>query len=183
MSEPDDRSSGPRALTPLGSPHSARHGQHRRSVLTGVGSAGVAALLSGCQTDDEGTLSELSTPAAPPADPGATASADAGMTTDALTDETSEALATVADIPVGGGKIFADQGVVVTQATAGRIRGFSAKCTHQGCTVTSVENARIVCGCHNSTFDIVDGSAKTGPANRPLPEVAVRVSGDNIYLA
>lgn len=183
MSEPDDRSSGPRALLPPDAPNSARHGQqHRRTVLTGVGSAGVAVLLIGCQTYEEPTPSGL--PAASGTTyPDVTAPAHTNSAVDRLTDGARDALATVADIPVGGGKVFAAQGVVLTQATAGDIRGFSARCTHQGCTVTSVENARIVCACHNSTFDITDGSVRTGPAKRPLPKVAIEVDGENIYLA
>jgi len=184
MSEPDDRGSGPRALVPPDAPNSARHGRHRRTVLTGVGSAGAAVLLTGCQTYEEMAPSGLpTTPGTTSADPDVTAPTGTGSTADRLTSGTRDALATVADIPVGGGKVFAAQGVVVTQTTAGDIRGFSARCTHKGCTVTTVERARIVCACHNSTFDITDGSVRTGPANRPLPRVPVEVDGENIYLA
>ena len=50
-------------------------------------------------------------------------------------------IAQASDIPEGGGTIFADQDVVVTQPEAGDFKAFSATCTHQKCTLTSVEPA------------------------------------------
>ena len=52
-----------------------------------------------------------------------------------------QVLAQTSDIPEGGGTIFADEGVVVTQPEAGDFKAFSAVCTHQKCTVTSVDPA------------------------------------------
>ncbi len=52
-----------------------------------------------------------------------------------------QVLAQASDIPEGGGTIFADEQVVVTQPEAGQFKAFSAICTHQKCTVTSVEPA------------------------------------------
>ncbi|SCL13574.1 Ferredoxin subunit of nitrite reductase or a ring-hydroxylating dioxygenase [Micromonospora nigra] len=144
----------------------------RRAILAGTGAAGVTALLSGCQTYGE--------PAARPAAPAAAGPGDSATPTD---DTQTPALTTVADIPVGGGRIFAGAAVVVTQPVAGTIRAFSARCTHQGCTVTSVTDGSIVCACHNSVFDIADGSVKSGPAASPLPVAAVDVEGDAIRLA
>lgn len=89
----------------------------------------------------------------------------------------------MADIPVGGGKIFKTEGVVVTQPAAGTFKAFSATCTHQGCTVTSVKDGTIVCGCHNSVFDIADGAVRSGPARQPLPAKAISVEGDAVRLA
>lgn len=153
-------------------------GQGRRAVLAGAGAAGVSALLAGCQSYGETVPANPPTSGSAPPDSTGATSADASVTAG----ETADALAGLADIPVGGGKVFAAEQVVVTQPTAGTIRAFSAKCTHQGCTVTSVENARIVCGCHNSSFDIADGSVKDGPADQPLPEVTVTVDGESIRL-
>jgi len=52
-----------------------------------------------------------------------------------------QVLASAGDIPEGGGTIFADEQVVVTQPEAGDFKAFSAICTHQKCTVTSVDPA------------------------------------------
>jgi len=99
--------------------------------------------------------------------------ADAGASAD---------LAKVADIPVGGGKVFEDQGIVVTQPEAGTIKAFSATCTHQGCTVASVSNGTINCPCHGSKFKVADGSVANGPAAAPLSPVRVTVEGGSIKL-
>ena len=92
-------------------------------------------------------------------------------------------LGATSDIPVGGGTVFADQKVVVTQPTQGDIRAFSAICTHQGCPVSKVTDGTIVCPCHGSMFSIEDGSVQGGPAPSPLPKVEVTVKGGNISLA
>ncbi len=86
-------------------------------------------------------------------------------------------------IPVGGGEIFADQKVVVTQPTAGTYKAFSAVCTHQGCTVSSVSNGIIQCPCHGSQYSIVDGSVKSGPAPRPLPAKTATVKNGEIFVS
>ena len=91
-------------------------------------------------------------------------------------------LAKTADIPEGGGKIFADRKIVVVQPVAGRFRAFSATCTHQGCTVDNVTGGMINCPCHGSMFNL-DGTVMGGPATEPLPEVGIRVDGDTISLA
>lgn len=87
-----------------------------------------------------------------------------------------------ADIPVGGGQVFDSIKTVVTQPTQGEYKAFSAVCTHQGCTVSGVENGVIECACHGSEFDIATGAVKKGPATEPLPEKSVSVSGDGITV-
>lgn len=91
------------------------------------------------------------------------------------------ALASTADVPVGGGLIVRD--VVITQPTAGTFTAFSSTCTHQGCTVSSVANGTINCSCHGSSFSIADGSVRGGPAPLPLAPRAVTVSGTSILAA
>lgn len=92
-------------------------------------------------------------------------------------------LATTAQIPVGGGTVFADRSVVVTQPMAGVFKAFSATCTHAGCTVGGVQAGLIVCPCHHSEFSIVDGSVRGGPAPDPLPAVPITVANGRISTA
>ncbi|WIV55566.1 Rieske (2Fe-2S) protein [Amycolatopsis nalaikhensis] len=92
-------------------------------------------------------------------------------------------LGAAADVPVGGGKVFADKQVVVTQPTAGTFAAFSAVCTHQGCTVDKVADGKIACPCHGSEFAIADGSVANGPAARPLEKKTITVTGGRITLA
>ncbi|WP_333776108.1 Rieske (2Fe-2S) protein [Streptomyces sp. IBSBF 3136] len=147
----------------------------RRTVMAAAGAAGLAAALTACGSGDDssntGTTGNSGT-GGTGGDTGA-GSGSAGGT----------ALARTADIPEGGGKVFEDKGVVVTQPAAGTYKAFSSKCTHRGCTVGSVADGVIVCPCHNSHFSAEDGSVKKGPATQPLPAAKITVSGDEIKLA
>ncbi|MEU0027711.1 Rieske (2Fe-2S) protein [Streptomyces sp. NPDC006335] len=97
--------------------------------------------------------------------------------------EAGTELARTSEIPVGGGKIFKDEKVVVTQPKQGEFKAFSSICTHQGCQVTGVSGGTINCPCHGSKFNITDGSVANPPADQPLPEKQIKVSGDSIELA
>ncbi|QNP62591.1 Rieske (2Fe-2S) protein [Streptomyces genisteinicus] len=139
----------------------------RRSVLA-AGAAGAVGLVTGCGGDDGG-------PSAPAASDGASASGGASS-------PAGEELTGTADVPVGGGTVFKEQKVVVTQPEAGRFKAFSAICTHQQCLVTEVADGLIVCPCHGSRFRVTDGSVERGPATRPLPPEQITVSGDAVLL-
>ncbi|MFE3853723.1 Rieske (2Fe-2S) protein [Streptomyces griseorubiginosus] len=149
----------------------------RRTVVAAVGAAGLAVALTACGSDSDS--SDSSTSQADQNAGGGGASSDSG----ASSGSGGTALAKTSDIPEGGGTIFKDKGVVVTQPTAGTFKAFSSKCTHQGCAVGSVAKGVIVCPCHNSEFSVEDGSVKKGPATQPLPAAQITVSGDSITLA
>ncbi|MEV7773267.1 Rieske (2Fe-2S) protein [Kitasatospora sp. NPDC086791] len=85
-------------------------------------------------------------------------------------------------VPEGGGKVFREQKIVVTQPTAGQYKAFSAKCTHAGCIVDQVQKEQIQCPCHGSRFGIVDGAVQDGPAPSPLPAYTVTVEGGNLKV-
>jgi len=152
----------------------------RRNTL-GVAGAGLAApLLAACGGSSPAETGETSSApaassAAPsePAGSGPAGSAPAGGGTP---------LASTSEIEVGGGTIFADQKVVVTQPEEGVFKAFETTCTHAGCAVTDVENGQIVCPCHFSQFSVADGEVTEGPADAPLPEVEIAVEGDQIML-
>ncbi|MEU5591306.1 Rieske (2Fe-2S) protein [Streptomyces sp. NPDC020298] len=157
-------------------------GPARRTVVAAAGAAGLAAALTACGSDDKSS----DTSSAAGSTGAAGAGAAAGGSPSAQESGGSAggtALAKTSDIPEGGGKIFKDQGVVVTQPAAGTYKAFSSKCTHAGCAVGSVANGVIVCPCHNSHFSAADGSVKQGPATQPLAAANITVSGDEIKLA
>lgn len=91
-------------------------------------------------------------------------------------------LASTSDIPVGGGKVFRADKVVVTQPAPGTFKAFSAVCTHQGCTVNKVADGTVDCPCHGSKYAVADGSVVNGPAQRPLAARQITVSGDAVML-
>ncbi len=89
--------------------------------------------------------------------------------------------ASTTDIPVGGGKIFADAKTVVTQPAAGEFKAFSSICTHAKCPVAEVTTT-INCNCHGSKFSITDGSVVAGPAPTGLPAKTATVSGSTVTV-
>lgn len=90
-------------------------------------------------------------------------------------------LASLGQVPVGGGLILPTARIVLTRGSNGTVHGFSAVCTHQGCTVTSIRNGVIGCPCHGSRFDAQTGAVLAGPAPRPLPPIQVVVRAGEIY--
>jgi Rieske Fe-S protein len=147
----------------------------RRAVLAGA-CGGCAAVVAGCTTHITGRAEPSELPAVPTvgAAPPGTATDDA---------KGSDTLAATADIPVGSGKIVTDADVVISQPTAGKFVAFSATCTHQGCSVSTITGNTVTCPCHGSSFALADGSVLKGPATNPLPEKDIRVSGGQIRLA
>ena len=88
----------------------------------------------------------------------------------------------ISDVPVGGGTVFREQRLVVTQPTAGAFMAFSAVCPHQGCTVNAVVDGTINCPCHGSQFDSADGTLVRGPAQTGLTARGVTVDGDVLRI-
>ncbi|MGY5014744.1 Rieske (2Fe-2S) protein [Streptomyces sp. 900105755] len=157
-------------------------GSTRRTVLT-TGTAALAATCVGCggnngngSSSSSGTPTSSGTPASP-ASP--TAGSSASGSASAASGKT---LAQTSDIPEGGGTIFKDQKIVVTQPTKGEFKAFSAICTHMGCTVDKVADGTIDCPCHGSKYHIADGSVAHGPATRALPAESITVSGNSITM-
>ena len=93
-----------------------------------------------------------------------------------------EPVATTTAIPVGGGVVFAELGVVITQPTPGTFVGFDSTCPHRGCHVRAVAAGTINCFCHGSRFRIADGSVAGGPAQQPLVRRSIVIRGGRISL-
>jgi Rieske Fe-S protein len=140
----------------------------RRHALAGAATVGIGLPLLAACGDDSAPESAATGSVSPEASPETTA---------------GSILGSASDVPVGGGVVFKDQKIVVTQPVKGEFKGFSAVCTHMGCAVSSVEGGTINCPCHGSKFSIEDGSVESGPATKPLPEVDVAVAGDDITVA
>ena len=91
-------------------------------------------------------------------------------------------IGTTADVPVGGGTVFQKEKIVVTQPTEGDFKAFTAVCTHQGCTVGSVNGDTIQCNCHGSQYNAADGKVKKGPAPKALAPKKITVEGDKLIV-
>jgi len=147
----------------------------RRTLLACAGAA-CAAALAGCaryNSNNGGINASQPTRSSAPASQGSGAAAQSGP----------PVLARTSDIPVGGGKILADQKIVITQPQAGSFHAFTAVCTHQGCIVGTVSGGTINCPCHGSKFSIANGSVVNGPASSPLAPVSIKVQGTSIVQA
>lgn len=135
----------------------------RRSLLSGAGLAAAGA-IAGFLVARNSDAADAKQPTAAANGYGPPPSGSGGG---------GQVLGTVSDIPTGGGIVTG--GVVVTRDDSGNVHAFSATCTHQGCTVSSVEHGRITCPCHGSVFDAGTGAVVNGPATRPLPAIDVAV--------
>lgn len=170
MSEPTQPTDQPRQ------PAAGTTRLSRRHALTGVAGVGLGVpLLAACAGDDSAVDPQAATTQTPatPESPAA-----GGEPTEAAT-----SFASTADVPVGGGAVFPDEGVVVTQPSDGEFLGFSITCPHQGCPVDRVTEDGIVCPCHGSVFDLSSGAPTAGPAQSPLGAVQLRIQGTDITRA
>ncbi|PRX46096.1 nitrite reductase/ring-hydroxylating ferredoxin subunit [Prauserella shujinwangii] len=146
----------------------------RRTVLTtGAAIAGAAVggvTLAAC--GDSGTGSD---PAASGGDAGGASPAP----------PSGQALASVSEVPVGEAKsVTTPDGAeaIVSRQDESTVAGFSAVCTHQGCTVQP-EGTELKCPCHGSLFDAFTGEVKNGPATEPLPPINVKIENGRIVTA
>jgi Rieske Fe-S protein len=155
----------------------------RRGVLAGVGLVGLAGAVSACGSGGSSS-SSAGTNAAPPPDSGVASPAPSSASRGAASTGGAQgsALATTSEIPVGSGKIFTTEKVVVTQPNSGDFKAFSAVCTHMGCIVSTISDGTIDCPCHGSKYSISTGAVLGGPAPSPLPAQSINVSGSNIFL-
>jgi cytochrome b6-f complex iron-sulfur subunit len=93
---------------------------------------------------------------------------------------------TTADFPAGQAKVVPvnDKPVIVVNTVQGGIKAFSAICTHLGCIVEWDQGRQfILCPCHDGRFNAVNGAIISGPQPAPLPELALTVEGDAVYVS
>ncbi|SFC51927.1 Ferredoxin subunit of nitrite reductase or a ring-hydroxylating dioxygenase [Nocardioides terrae] len=139
----------------------------RRTTLAGAGLTAAVPVLAACGGSNASEGDEIPAGAVLP-----TATPSAGVV-----------VGPTSDVPVGGGKIYGDLNVVVTQPEEGTFHAFSATCTHQGCQVSKIVNHAIQCSCHFSKYSLADGSVQGGPAPEPLPPIDISVANGQITVS
>ena len=95
------------------------------------------------------------------------------------------AIASESEVAPGSALKFEDSGnpAFLVHLDNGDFVAYSAICTHQGCTV-AYKDGNLACPCHGSVFDPANGaSVVAGPAQRPLPEIPVKVRGNEVVKA
>lgn len=161
---------------PPAAPRTAPDGLERRGLLRAAGVTGLVVLGAS-------TVAACSSSTASPgtAAPGSAGSAGSGAAASSAGAPAGGGIP-VSSVPVGGGAIFADQKVVVTQPVAGTFKAFDTRCPHRGCAVNSISDKQIHCPCHQSAFDITTGARVAGPAETGLTARSVAVSGDTLSV-
>jgi cytochrome b6-f complex iron-sulfur subunit len=95
------------------------------------------------------------------------------------------AIASESKVAPGSAYKFEDSGnpAFLVHLDNGDFVAYSAICTHQACTV-AYKDGNLACPCHGSVFDPANGaSVIAGPAQRPLPEIPVKVEGGEVVKA
>ncbi|WP_413543302.1 ubiquinol-cytochrome c reductase iron-sulfur subunit [Citricoccus nitrophenolicus] len=91
------------------------------------------------------------------------------------------------DLPVGSQASVSIEGrtLLLHRESEDTVRAFSAKCTHQGCTVAPDQDRgrpTFACPCHGSHFDVTTGVPYGGPAQKPLTEFTATVDDDMVMV-
>ncbi len=144
-----------------------------RRTLIGVTCAGCATLVAGCGSSDSAASGSRSGSSAPPASASASAAGSAAP------------LVALSAIAVGEAKSATSpdgKAVLITRTGDQTAVGFSARCTHMGCTVAAA-GTQLKCPCHKSVFKAADGSVVSGPAPSPLDPYAVKVVDGQVLPA
>ena len=95
------------------------------------------------------------------------------------------AIAQASEVAPGSALTFKEGGqdAVLVHLENGDFVAYSAVCTHQACTV-AYQKGQLACPCHGSVFDPANGAeVVTGPAQSPLPEIAIEVKSGQVLRA
>ncbi|MEA2369126.1 MAG: thiosulfate dehydrogenase (quinone) large subunit [Thermoleophilaceae bacterium] len=87
-------------------------------------------------------------------------------------------------LPAGQAATYTDpstrQADILIRDSSGKVRAFSAVCTHAGCQV-GYQGGQIVCPCHGGVFSAETGAVQSGPPPQGLAPRRVVEQGGSIY--
>ena len=62
-----------------------------------------------------------------------------------------------------------------------KIYALSRICTHEGCSVDfDAAQSKLICPCHGATYEAADGNVISGPTQRNLKKINIKIDGDNV---
>lgn len=71
---------------------------------------------------------------------------------------------------------------IAVRTPEGKIVAYSQVCTHLSCAVVySRSDNKLLCPCHNGSFNVVEGDPIGGPPTRRLPRILIEQRGDQIF--
>ncbi len=89
-----------------------------------------------------------------------------------------------AELPPGASRnlVFNGTPIVVINRPEDGFVALSRVCTHLGCLVDyDKRNRRLLCPCHAGVYDL-DGTVISGLPTRPLPEIPLKIKGDDVVI-
>jgi len=62
-----------------------------------------------------------------------------------------------------------------------KVYALSRICTHEGCSVDfDLAQNKLICPCHGATYEALDGNIISGPTQKSLKKINVKIDGDNV---
>ena len=81
-------------------------------------------------------------------------------------------------------RVVVDETPVLLLKRGERVYAIHDRCSHRGCSLSDgdLEETRVVCSCHGSTFDLRTGAVERGPATAPQPAFQTRIADGRVEL-
>jgi Rieske Fe-S protein len=71
---------------------------------------------------------------------------------------------------------------IAVRTADGKLVAYSQVCTHLSCAVVySKKEDKLLCPCHNGSFNVVEGAPIGGPPTRRLPRILIEQRGDQLF--
>lgn len=71
---------------------------------------------------------------------------------------------------------------IAVKTPDGKVVAYSQVCTHLSCAVVySKPENKLLCPCHNGSFNIIQGQPIGGPPTRRLPRILIEQRGDQLF--
>ena len=97
---------------------------------------------------------------------------------------TSVVIAQVSALVAGEGFNFtANDGTdaILFKTKDEKVYALSRICTHEGCSVNfDMSQNKLICPCHGAEYESGEGNVLSGPTQRALKKINVKIEGDNV---